>query len=210
MLVLDAAVVHHDQPTLGKPRAVDALPERPQQPPGQLRACIHGRDKRRRLGGRRRVGQYAYLKRLESRMQVVVDHLQASAFLDVHAQGGPDARIGDEIASLKGRVLIPTHLWKVVYSPKRRQAGAYLVTNDETRTYSALSVSELERMIGIAPLPGVPQRVRDAAMSLPVPSSEGGRHAGTKRKRGGAVPESDYSLSDLARRTIETILKKLK
>ena len=127
---------------------------------------------------------------------------------EVYVVTGP-AFIGDEIASLKGRVLIPTHLWKVVYSPQRQEAGAYLVTNDETRTYSALSVIELERMIGIAPLPGVPQRVRDTAMSLPVPSSEGGRHAGTKGKRGRAAPESNYSLSDLARRSIEAILKKL-
>ena len=129
---------------------------------------------------------------------------------EVYVVTGP-AFIGDEIASLKGRVLVPTHLWKIVYSPKRRQAGAYLVTNDETRTYSALSISELERMIGIAPLPGVPQRVRDAAMDLPVPSSDGASaYAGKKRRRGGATPENEeFSLSDFARQTIESVLKKL-
>ena len=129
---------------------------------------------------------------------------------DVYVVTGP-AFIGDAIASLKGRVLIPTHLWKVVYSPRRQQAGAYLVTNDETRTYSSLSVTDLEKMIGIAPLPGVPQRVRNTAMSLPVPSSDGtSAHAGKKRRRGGATPENEeFSLSDFARQTIESVLKKL-
>ena len=130
---------------------------------------------------------------------------------EVYVVTGP-AFVGDNITSLKGRVLIPTHIWKIVYSPKRRQAGAYLVTNDETRTYSALSVSELERMIGISALPGVPQRVRDAVMSLPVPSSDGGRQARNQGKQGGSGSGGDYSLSDLARwaaQTVETILKKL-
>ena len=129
---------------------------------------------------------------------------------EVYVVTGP-AFIGDEIASLKRRVLIPTHLWKVVYSSRRQQAGAYLITNDETRTYSSLSVTDLEKMIGIAPLPGVPQRVRDTAMSLPVPSSDGASaHVGKKRKRGGGLPENEeFSLSDFARQTIESVLKKL-
>ena len=86
-----------------------------------------------------------------------------------------------------------------------------MVTNDETRTYSSLSVTDLEKMIGIAPLPGVPQRVRDIGMDLPVPSSDGtNAHAGKKRRRGGAAPENEeFSLSDFARQTIESVLKKL-
>ena len=44
---------------------------------------------------------------------------------EVYVVTGP-AFIGSQISSLKGRVLIPTHLWKVVYSPRRRLAGAYL------------------------------------------------------------------------------------
>ena len=41
---------------------------------------------------------------------------------EVYVVTGP-AFIGSEIGSLKNRVLIPTHLWKVVYSPRRQQAG---------------------------------------------------------------------------------------
>ena len=105
---------------------------------------------------------------------------------EVYVVSGP-AFIGERISSLKGRVLIPTHLWKVVYSPRREQAGAYLVTNDATRTYSALSVSELERLIGIEPLPGVSQQVRDTLMRCPCPRATepatAGRRARAERRR---------------------------
>ena len=90
---------------------------------------------------------------------------------EVYVVSGP-AFVGSNLQSLKGRVLVPTHLWKVVYSPQRQQAGVYLVTNDETKTYSALTVSELEQLVGIEALPGVPQRVRDSGMDLPVPHSQ--------------------------------------
>ena len=106
-------------------------------------------------------------------------------------------------------MLVPTHLWKVVYSPKRQQAGAYLVTNDDTKTYSALSVSELEQMIGIQALPGVPQRVRDTAMELPAPSNQHGPRG--KKARGGTdSPDTgEFSLGDLARRSLEKLLHNL-
>ena len=126
---------------------------------------------------------------------------------EVYVVTGP-AFIGSEIASLKNRVLVPTHLWKVVYSPRRRQAGAYLVTNDETRTYSAVTVGELEQTVGIRLLPGVPQQVRDAGMTLPVPSGNGVNHA--RRKRGEPAPEVEYTLSDLARRVIDQLLHQLR
>ena len=128
---------------------------------------------------------------------------------EVYVVSGP-AFIGERISSLKGRVLVPTHLWKVVYSPRREQAGAYLVTNDATRTYSALSVSELERLIGIEPLPGVSQQVRDSLMSLPVPRGSGAGHARRKGARSGPAAGTDeYTLSDFARRTIEKLLRRL-
>ena len=78
-------------------------------------------------------------------------------------------------------VLVPTHLWKVIYSPAQQRAGAYLVTNDETGDYTAMTVSKLEKMIGISLLPGVPQKVRDAGMALPQPTSgQGGKKTPNK------------------------------
>ncbi len=90
---------------------------------------------------------------------------------EIYVVTGP-AFVGTDLKRINQRVLVPTNLWKVVYDPSRQQAGAYVITNDETRTYSVMSVSELERMVGLQILPSVPQQVRDKAMDLPVPSEE--------------------------------------
>ena len=132
---------------------------------------------------------------------------------NVYVVSGP-AFIGRDIASLNGRVLIPTHLWKVVYSPLQRRAGAYLITNDETKTYSSLSVTELEKILGFNLLPGVSQQVRDAGMTLPAPSGKGsGRGAQSASKKGvsasemDTAPEAEYSVSDFARSALNAVLK---
>ena len=126
---------------------------------------------------------------------------------EVYVVTGP-AFIGNQIDSLKGRVLVPTHLWKVVYRPAKDQAVAYLITNDETRTYKSLSVTELERMIGIQLLPGVAQRVRDTAMTLPAPSRESGSRPRNNAPAAG-TRNDDFGFMDFVRRTVDTILKKL-
>ena len=72
-----------------------------------------------------------------------------------------------------------------------------------------MTVSELEATVGMKLLPGVPQRVRDAGMTLPVPSGNGDNHA-KRRKRGGPVPEVEYTLSDIARRAIDVLLHQLR
>ena len=55
---------------------------------------------------------------------------------EVYVISGP-AFIGGRLKKI-GKVVVPTHFWKVVYSPLQQQAGAYLVTNDNTRTYSVV------------------------------------------------------------------------
>ena len=92
---------------------------------------------------------------------------------ELYVLTGP-AFMGSNLKKI-GKVLVPSHLWKVVYSPARQQAGAYLISNDETRDYAVLTVSELERMIGIRLLPGLPPQLSDAGMALPKPVSRPGR-----------------------------------
>jgi endonuclease G len=99
---------------------------------------------------------------------------------------------------LIGNVLVPTHLWKVLYSPAQKRAGAYVITNDDTRTYSAVTVSELEKMIGVSLLPGLSQKVRDSGMDLPKPSSQRG-----KKKKNKA--EEEFTLRDFSRSIIDAI-----
>lgn len=118
---------------------------------------------------------------------------------DVYVVSGP-AFIGSNIQRI-GNVLVPTHLWKVLYSPSQKRAGAYVITNDDTRTYSSVTVSDLEKMIGVSLLPGLSQKIRDGGMDLPKPASQRG---GKRRK---SQAEDEFTLSDFSRSIMEAITR---
>lgn len=84
---------------------------------------------------------------------------------------------GQSITQIGNRVMVPTQLYKVVYDPKRRQAGAYLVANEATGDYSVVSVAELEKLAGIDFFPGMPASVKATAMRLPTPKAAGAANA---------------------------------
>jgi endonuclease G len=115
---------------------------------------------------------------------------------DLYVISGP-AFIGGKLKKI-GNVLVPTHVWKVIYSPTQHQAGAYLVTNDDTREYAVVTVSKLEKMIGVSLLPGLPQNIRDAGMVLPKPVSRQGRK---KKSRA----DDEFTLRDFASLVIDAI-----
>lgn len=117
---------------------------------------------------------------------------------EVYVVSGP-AFIGNSIQRI-GNVLVPTHLWKVLYSPAQRRAGAYVITNDDTRTYSSVTVSDLEKMIGVSLLPGLPRTVRDGGMALPQPAS---RQQGGQKRRSQA--EDGLTLRDFSRKLIDAM-----
>src|SRR5450830_1851129 len=116
---------------------------------------------------------------------------------EVYVVSGP-AFIGSDIQRI-GNVLVPTHLWKVLYSPAQHRAGAYVITNDDTRTYSSVTVSALEKMIGVSLLPGLSQKIRDSGMELPKPASQRG---GNRRK---SQSEEEFALRDFSRSIIDAI-----
>ena len=89
----------------------------------------------------------------------------------VYVVSGP-AFLGSDIKQI-GNVLVPTHLWKAVYSPSQQQAAAYVIKNDESKDYRVVSIAQLEQMVGINALPGLSQAVRNAAMTLPRPAGAG-------------------------------------
>ncbi|MEO6354862.1 MAG: DNA/RNA non-specific endonuclease [Burkholderiaceae bacterium] len=101
---------------------------------------------------------------------------------DLYVVTGP-AFIGNAISRV-GNVLVPTHLWKMIYSPAQQRAGVYLITNDETHAYTAMSVSQLQQLVGVNALPGVSQKIRDGGMDLP-PAGKSARKK--KRHRSDAV-----------------------
>ena len=125
----------------------------------------------------------------------------ATAEGEIYVISGP-AFIGGKLKKI-GNVLVPTHIWKVIYSPAQQRAGAYLVTNDDTRDYAVVTVSKLEKMIGVSLLPGLPQQVRDAGMALPKPVSRQGR--GKKSKA-----EDEFTLRDFASLVMDAINRAVK
>lgn len=66
-----------------------------------------------------------------------------------------------------GNVLVPSHLYKVVYSPRQRAGAAYFVENRADVKYVTMSVAELEAKIGIDLLPSLSARQKQAMLRLP-------------------------------------------
>ncbi|WP_029526028.1 DNA/RNA non-specific endonuclease [Polaromonas glacialis] len=125
----------------------------------------------------------------------------ASAEGDIYVISGP-AFIGGNLKKI-GNVLVPTHVWKVIYSPAQQKAGAYLITNDDTRDYAVVTVTKLEKMVGLSLLPGLPQNVRDAGMALPKPDSRQDRRKKPK-------PEDDFTLRDFTSLLMDALNRAIK
>lgn len=66
-----------------------------------------------------------------------------------------------------GKVLVPTHLYKLVYSPRQHAGGAYFVENKAGATYETLTVAQLESRIGINLLPSLSPPEKQVMLRLP-------------------------------------------
>ena len=119
---------------------------------------------------------------------------------ELYVVSGP-AFIGSDIQSIGRGVLVPTHVWKVIYSPRQQRAGAYLVSNDKTKEYSVLSIAELEKLADIDPLPALPAQAREKAMDLPKPLAQ---HGG-KKSKGKAQEEDEFTLRDASRLLLDLL-----
>lgn len=93
---------------------------------------------------------------------------------EVHVVTGPLFE-GQTIASLKGRVLVPTSTWKAIYVPGRG-AAAYVATNRNKPEWKLLSIAELTRRSGIDPFPTLSQATKAKAAAFPLPT--------TRRRKG--------------------------
>ena len=78
-------------------------------------------------------------------------------------------------------VLVPTSTWKAVYDPQAGGTGVYVCHNNATPTCATVSVAVLVRAVGIDPFPGLPARMKAAAMVLPEP--EESPYAPRQRRR---------------------------
>ncbi|MEN3294983.1 MAG: endonuclease mitochondrial [Burkholderiales bacterium] len=105
---------------------------------------------------------------------------------------------GESLRRINGRVLVPTHVFKAVYDPIRKQAGAYIAPNTEGAEYETVPIAELERRINIDLFPGLPSEVKQRKMNLPTPS--------VRQRRPGPHKENDADgkAQDVVRRILRT------
>lgn len=83
---------------------------------------------------------------------------------------GP-AFLGKTIRKTK-RVFVPSHVYKVVYFPKRQAVGAYWAPNDESGTVEVVSLADVEKNIGINLLPSLSPAVKSRVVNLPTSMSQ--------------------------------------
>ena len=79
-------------------------------------------------------------------------------------QGGDVQQIGDA-------VMVPTKLFKAIYDPQRKEAGAYLIDNTADAQPQKVTIEDLERIAGISMFPSVEASVKSRLMRLPDPRS---------------------------------------
>ncbi len=66
-----------------------------------------------------------------------------------------------------GRVLVPSHLYKLVYSPRQQAGAAWFIENTASARPQVLSIAELESKIGIDLLPALSAHQKQALLRLP-------------------------------------------
>lgn len=78
---------------------------------------------------------------------------------------GP-AFIGSSLQKI-GNVLVPSHLYKIVYSPKQGAGASYFIENKPVDDYQVLSIAQLEAKIGINVLPSLSIQKKEVMLNLP-------------------------------------------
>ena len=76
---------------------------------------------------------------------------------------------GDAVASINGRVLVPTQIFKAIYDPVAGEGGAYLAMNDASGVWQTVSLDALRGVAGIDAFPSLPPNLKASAMTLPEP-----------------------------------------
>lgn len=77
---------------------------------------------------------------------------------------------GADIKALKGRVLVPTGVFKCLYYPRKQQGSCYVENNAPGMDYNVASIAQVEQRTGVSLFPTVPQSVKNIAVSLPAPT----------------------------------------
>jgi len=84
---------------------------------------------------------------------------------DLYVITGP-AFLGANLRQV-GKVLVPSHLYKLVYSPRQKAGAAWFIENRADAKPNVIPVNELERIIGINLLPALNERDKERMLRLP-------------------------------------------
>ncbi|NYE60146.1 endonuclease G [Duganella sp. 1224] len=84
---------------------------------------------------------------------------------DLYVITGP-AFIGGSVQKV-GNVLVPTHLYKLVYSPRQHAGAAFFIENRADAQYEVLSIAQLEDKVGINLLPSLTPAQKTVLLRVP-------------------------------------------
>jgi endonuclease G, mitochondrial len=84
---------------------------------------------------------------------------------DLYVITGP-AFLGADLRKV-GNVLVPSHLYKVVYSPRQQAGGAWFVANEADAKPQTMTIAQLETRIGIDLIPSLTKRQKEVMLKLP-------------------------------------------
>ncbi len=76
--------------------------------------------------------------------------------------------IGQDVQAIgRSQVLVPTHIWKAVFDPRRNTAVVYVVKNKDAPDLHLLTVDDFAKLYFIEPFPSLPPGVR-LSMAFPL------------------------------------------
>jgi endonuclease G len=79
--------------------------------------------------------------------------------------------IGARLQRLNGRVLVPSHLYKIVFDPRKNMGAAYFFRNEQGKAWQTVSIRQLEKMSGINFFPGLADDMKENILKLPEPEA---------------------------------------
>ncbi|GAB7127318.1 hypothetical protein JCM19000A_18250 [Silvimonas sp. JCM 19000] len=121
---------------------------------------------------------------------------------------------GSTLQKLKGHVLVPTFLFKAIYSPQRQLAGAWIVPNAPGSDYKVVTIAQLSQRAHIDPFPGLSAAIKAKPWALPAPteshhvSVSAAKNDKSKAEQS-ADQSTDQSLSDWFQYELMHMVKKL-
>ena len=76
---------------------------------------------------------------------------------------------GENIKSIGNGVLVPSHIYKIIYSPQQHKAAVYLTLNAPGSEYRVISLTELETLSGINFFPKMSKEMKVQLLNVPAP-----------------------------------------